>query len=209
MSVKSSDIESLKVFNLKDSNKSLKKDLIKIDDPLESISSKMNSVFSKNLQFDYIKKFTFSIFISESFMYILTFFAQKFLSILIHALLGIFGQYKLIGKISFTIITLDVFSSGLRDFQIPVGIICGPLYSKGDFFNYKLQRNKLILINSGLYLIFMSVWFVLTPIYNLIGVLPENLNDIMFLSKWYILVYGPLMAITNFLKGFFYFSLII
>ena len=155
----------------------------------------------KSLRFDSITNLTYWVFLKESIFYILTYVSHKLLSVLVHVLFGVYDRSDLIGKVSFAVISLDLFSSGLRDFQIPVGIICGPLYSKQDFLNYKVQRNKLALINTVLYLAFATIWPLLPALYRFMGVHPENLEDILVLSKWYILVYGPLMAVTNFLKG--------
>lgn len=112
-----------------------------------------------------------------------------------------YGHYGFIGKVAYAYYTMDLFSSNVRNFHKPLSVICGPLYAKGDFFAYRLQRNKLFILNIIVYLIFASLVFFLEPLYSLLGVQQENLADIVLISKYYILFYTPLMFIAKFLKG--------
>lgn len=153
------------------------------------------------LKFDSLKVITFPFFLGESIFYILTYLTHKLLSVAVYVVYGLNGHFSLIGQVSLAIITMDLFSSGIRNFQKPISVICGPLYSKRDFFAYRVQRNKLLMLNSLCYLGFACIAFCLEPLYRLMRVEPASLANIVVLSKVYIGFYGPCMFLAKFLKG--------
>ena len=156
------------------------------------------------LKFDQIQKISFGFFVKESINYVVIYAFQRLLSLVILGLYGLSGHSNLIGKIGFTMEFLNCIFSGMRDFQNNISIICGPHYSKKNFFQYRVERNKLIMLNIFFFSLMMLVWFFLESIYNLLGVEEKNMTDILFFSKLYILNYGPMMAFCHFLKGLFY-----
>jgi hypothetical protein len=150
------------------------------------------------------------IFIRESLSFSLSFVVNKLLGFLIFAMYGISSNIQYSGQIDLVIGTLEFLSSGIRNFQKPINIICGPFYSQGDFYNYRVRRNQLIIINVFLYLCFLLVFTFLDNLYKTLGVKQENLAGIMFQSYLYIFVFKPLITISNFLQGIqIYFSLLI
>ena len=164
----------------------------------KNIKNKNNE---RTLRFDKIKDITYWLFLRESIFYIISILSQKLIAVIIHIMYGIYNHQDLIGKVALTINTLNLLSSGIRDLRMPLNIICSPYYSKKDYQQYRLNRNKLAMLNIVLYCLFLNVYFAIEPLYNLLGVYSENMSDILLLSKLFIFVYGPLMALSNFLKG--------
>lgn len=98
---------------------------------------------------------------------------------------------------------MHLLSSGTRQFQTPIARICTPFYSKQDFRSYRLERDKLFILNVLTYLCFAMVYFFLEDLYIQLGIKKESLSGIVNFSQMFILYYGTLMAVNNFLIGIF------
>lgn len=155
----------------------------------------------KSLKFDNIKELTYFRFLKEALSFSASYLVHKLITMIIFIMYSVSSNETLSGQISLVVLTLDLLSSGIRDFQKPISIICGPAYSKFDFFVYRVKRNQLIFINTFLYFCFLIVLTFLKSIYRAIGVAEENIDGIMFQSYLYIFIYKPLITTSNFLQG--------
>ena len=157
-----------------------------------------------NLKFENVTEITYLLFLRESSYFIINYLFFRIPAVTFYGFFRVVGDEKLIGLVAFPLLTMDLFYSGIRDFQETIGIICGPFLSKGDNYNYRLNRNRLIFLNTLLYCMSMMSALFLYPMYRLMGVKDESIDQIVTFSMLYIFIYGPLMTITNFLKGKFW-----
>lgn len=156
---------------------------------------------SKSLRFEGLQGIGFWFFLKESVLFVITYMSHRLVTLTIHLLYGVYGHYRLIGIVSFTYYTMDLLSSNVRNFHKPLSVVCGRLYSKGDFFTYRAQRNKLLILNVVCYLVFAFLLLGLEPLYRFLGVNTENLPDMVLVSRYHILVFTPWMLVAKFLKG--------
>jgi hypothetical protein len=147
------------------------------------------------------QKLNFFIFVRKSFPFAVSYLIRSLLMLVSFGLYGRTSNIVYSGQISLVMTVLDLMSSGIRDFQKPIIVVCGPLYAKGEFYQYRLRRNQLALINSLLYLCFVLVLTFIKPFYILIGVEEQSLDRIMLQTYLYIFFYKPLVTASNFLKG--------
>lgn len=164
-------------------------------------SSNTSNKKNTDIQSYKFEKLTYFSFICQSLSFTVSYLIQKIIMLIIYGMYGISSNYTLTGEISLTLITLDLFSSGIRDFQKPISIICAPYYSISDFYNYRVKRNQLVFINTFLYLCFFLIFIFIKSFYRLIGVEEKSLPGIMFQSYLYLFIYKPLVTISNFLQG--------
>ena len=154
-----------------------------------------------DLKFANLENFNYIFFMKESFFFIFNNIFQRLPILICSILYKKQGLQDLIGFNDFVFILMDLVSSGLRDFQEIIPIVCGPYYSKNDFKNYFINRNRLILITVvGVFLFLLIIPF-LEKIYNLMGVEEKSIESFISLGKYYVVYYAPFMAISNFLKG--------
>ena len=153
------------------------------------------------LKFANASEVTYWMFSKESSYFLINFLFNQIPSILFYAFFRMVSQEKMIGIVTFPLLTMSLCSSGIRDFQEAIGIMCGPFISKKDYYNYRVSRNRLIFLNCLLYGIFMLVSLFLAPMYRLMGVEEKLMNDIVTFSLFFIFLYGPLLIAANFLKG--------
>ena len=185
----------------------MKPDTVLVKDDLETTCDDRTQLIPKprgskvKLKFESLTDISFWFFVTESVYYILTYLTHKLVTVSVHVLFGLYGQSWLIGRVSYAYYTMNLFSSGIRSFQKPISVICGPLYSKRDFYAYRVQRNKLFIMNTVYYLAFACLIFALEPLYTALNVDRDNLADIVSISRLYILCFCPTMFITKFLKG--------
>lgn len=166
-----------------------------------SIDDNKEKNISNSLHFDSVTNISFYFFLSESIYYILTYLTHRLVTLTVHSFYGLYNQSDLIGKVSYAFYTMNIFSSGIRNFQKPISIICGPLYSNGKFYDYRVQRNKLVIMNIIFCLLFCLLLPFLDQLFALLGVIDQNRIDIVKISQLYILIYTPSMCLVKFLKG--------
>ena len=163
-----------------------------------SVTKQSLSVKTESPQDD---DFTYWYFLKESGCFSVAFMVQKLISVIVFAMYGLSSNAHLSGQVYYVVTFLNLISSGIRDFQKPISIICGPYLSKGDFYTYQRYRNQMILLNTLCYLAFVLTYFFLRPLYRLSGIKEENLESLMFQSLLYVAVYKPLITVSNFQKG--------
>ena len=153
------------------------------------------------LRFSDVEVVSYFMFLKESSQFILNYLFSIIPAVLFYSFFRMIGHEKMIGVITFPLLTMDLFSSGFRDFQEAIGIICGPFISKKDYYHYRINRNRLIFLNCLLYGIFMFIPLFFVPMYKLLGIKGDLIDVIIDFSYFYVYLYGPLMTISNFLKG--------
>ena len=172
------------------------KNQIKRHEPAPKAKSRQSA-----LRFEGLRSINFWFFLKESIFFVINYVNYRLVTFTLHLLYGHFGLVQLIGRVAYSYNTMHLMSSNVRNFCKPLSLICGPLYSKGDYFAYRVQRNKLFMLNVLCYLLFACLLFALEPFYELMRVNQYNLPDIVLVSKYYILVFAPLMSLAKFLEG--------
>lgn len=148
-----------------------------------------------------ISELTYPRFLRESLSFSSSYLAQRLITMVIFAMFAGSSNESLSGQISLVVLTLDLLSSGIRDFQKPISIVCGPFYSQADFFTFRVKRNQLLALNVSLYFCFLGLLPFLRPLYGFIGVEEAHLPSMMFQSYLYAFTYMPLITASNFLQG--------
>lgn len=157
----------------------------------------------KSLKFANLTKIGYFFFMKESFFFILTNILHRLPVLICSIFFKLSNNENYIGINSFAILSMDLVSTGLRDFQEILPIVCGPYYSKGDYEFYRINRNKLVMISMLCFALFFCIIPFLGPMYTLLGVDEKLLEDMVKVSKSYIFCYALFMAVSNFLKGKF------
>ena len=88
------------------------------------------------------------------------------------------------------------------DFQEPIGIVLGPLYSKKKYYAYKIDSFRLLFTNLLFFVLNLPVCFLYGWLYRSLK-LDEKFNPLY--TEYSIattLIVIPLLMIANFLKGF-------
>jgi hypothetical protein len=169
---------------------------------IKLITDKVDKKLNKTqLKFANLKQIGYLFFMKESFFFILTNILHRLPILLCSVFYKLANKENYIGSNDFVIIFMDLVSSGLRDFQEVIPIVCGPFYSKGDFENYRLSRNRLIFISCIGFMFFLGLIPFLKPLFLFLGVKAQSVDDMVHISRLYIFCYASFMAISNFLKG--------
>ena len=171
-----------------------------------SLTLKKEQPISKqklDLKFSELKEITYCFLLKESFFFIFNNILHRIPILLCSIFLKIMGQEQYIGINDFSFLMLDLISCSLRDFQEIITVVCGPFYSKGNYHQYRLHRNRLIFLGFIGYLLFLFTIPFLRNAFLLVGVEEAYLENVVKVGKFYILCYAPFMAISNFLKGIF------
>lgn len=144
---------------------------------------------------------TYFRFLKEGLSFALSYLVQKLITMIIFVMYSVSANEDLSGQCALVVITLDLLSSGIRDFQKPISIVCGPAYSKSDLYTYRFKRNQLAMMNVFFYFAFLLVLSFLEPLYSLIGVKEQSMQNIMLQSYLYVFTYKPMVTASNFLQG--------
>ena len=98
----------------------------------------------RNLKYDSFQKLTFKMFMRETLTFSLNYFidfSAMFVSFIMFNLTSDEKSQEIVG---FIFTWSAFFFRFTEDFEEPIGIVCGPFYSKGDIFKYTAYKNRLI-----------------------------------------------------------------
>lgn len=154
------------------------------------------------LKFKDIDKISFCFFLTESWSFTISYLMDRipiFISYLMYSFVNQTQHTNAIGFFLTYVMTVLALSS---DFQEPIGIVLGPLYSKKKYYAYKIDSFRLLFTNLLFFVLNLPVCFLYGWLYRSLK-LDEKFNPLY--TEYSIattLIVIPLLMIANFLKGF-------
>ena len=155
------------------------------------------------LKFKDIDKISFCFFLTESWSFTISYLMDRipiFIAYVMYSFINETQHTNAIGFFLTYVMTLLALSS---DFQEPIGIVLGPLYSKKKYYAYKVDSFRLLFTNLLFFVLNLPVCFLYEWLYRILKLDEKFIPLYTEYSIATTLIVIPLLMTANFLKGFF------
>lgn len=160
---------------------------------------------TKELKYTSIKEISFWFYLVEILTFSINYIFDRFTIIFAFIMYNLNGDELSVEIIGFAFTWGYFYFLFTRDFQEPIGIICGPYYSKNDFKNYKIFKFRLIFFNILLIILNFLIFLVtVKPLFKLIQIEEENIDMYASETMYFCIFYFMFESFTNFIRGCFF-----
>ena len=159
-------------------------------------------LLSKGLKYKNLINISFWFFLVESLSFTINYIFDRVSIIFSFAMFNLNRDQKSPEIIGFAYTWSGFYFMVTRDFQEPIGIICGAFYSKGDFYQYTLSKYRLLISNVVLICLNFAVFVITLPwLFKLIHISPQNMDLYIRETIYLAFFYVCCESATNFIRG--------